>query len=132
MPRLLLILALALSTTDRFLLAAFLDEAAVGRVQKLVSKSLPLAKDGHMQMIEDATCLVFLETELDHFAATGISGPKDDAKMIDILFKTWRKMSPRGHELASALTLPERERELVARAPAERPKWSAKTTTTST
>lgn len=72
----------------------------IERVQKLVSKSVPLGKDGHMQMIEDATCLVFLETELDHFAATGISGPKNDSSMVNILCKTWLKMSRNGHALA--------------------------------
>ena len=76
------------------------SEAEVDRVQQLVSKSIPLADDGHMQTIEDATCLVFLETELDHFAATGISGPKDDAMMINILSKTWLKMSRTCHALA--------------------------------
>jgi formiminotetrahydrofolate cyclodeaminase len=74
--------------------------AEIERVQKLVSKSIPLDKDGHMQIIEDATCLVFLETELDHFAATGISGPKDDTSMINILSKTWLKMSRNGRALA--------------------------------
>jgi hypothetical protein len=76
------------------------SEAEIERVKKLVSKSIPLAKDGHMQIIEDATCLVFLETELDHFAATGISGPKNDAMMINILSKTWLKMSRHGHAMA--------------------------------
>ena len=50
--------------------------------------------------LDDDNAKAFLETELDHFAATGISGPKDDAKMIDILFKTWRKMSRHAHVMA--------------------------------
>jgi hypothetical protein len=77
-----------------------LEPQLVGRVKALVSKSLPLARDGHMQMIEDATCLVFLGTELDHFAANGISGPKTDASIINILAKTWQKMSRVAHSFA--------------------------------
>ena len=76
------------------------SEKLVERVRGLVSKSLPLATDGHMQAIEDGTCLVFLETELNHFAANGISGPKDDAAMINILKKTWLKMSCAAHGMA--------------------------------
>lgn len=76
------------------------SDAEIERVQQLVSKTVPLDKDGHMQIIEDATCLVFLETELDHFAATGISGPKNDASIINILCKTWLKMSRNGQALA--------------------------------
>ena len=37
----------------------------------------------------------------------------DDAKMIDIIGKTLRKMSPKGHAAAMALPLPERTRKLI-------------------
>jgi hypothetical protein len=40
----------------------------------------------------------------------------DDAKIIDIIGKTLRKMSPKGHRAALGLDLPERTRKLVVAA----------------
>ena len=56
------------------------------------------------QALEDAACLVFLENELGAFAANHADYPRE--KFTDILKKTWRKMSPRAHELALAIELP--------------------------
>ena len=53
------------------------------------------------QALEDTACLVFMEHYMAGFAAT-----KDDADMIDIIAKTWRKMSDAGHAAALALTFP--------------------------
>jgi hypothetical protein len=56
------------------------------------------------QALEDAACLVFLENEIAGFAAQHADYPRE--KFIDILKKTWRKMSPRAQELARGLELP--------------------------
>jgi hypothetical protein len=56
------------------------------------------------QALEDAACLVFLENEIAGFANQHADYPRE--KFIDILRKTWRKMSPRAHELALGLDLP--------------------------
>ena len=64
-----------------------------------------------VQTMEDALCLAFLEHELAEFAEK-----HDDQKLIEILTKTWRKMSPRAREAALALPLAGRPKELVARA----------------
>lgn len=90
------------------------DEERIGRVEKLLRK-LGLGRDPEVQLFEDAICMVFFENEYVDLAAK-----HDDEKMIDILRKTWRKMSPAGHEVARALAsgLPERERGLVERATA--------------
>ncbi len=56
------------------------------------------------QALEDAACLVFLENEIGSFAAQHASYPRE--KFIEILRKTWRKMSPRAQKLALALDLP--------------------------
>jgi hypothetical protein len=63
--------------------------------------------------MEDALCLSFLEFELDDFAAE-----HDEAKVVDIIQKTWGKMSERGHRVALELAcaLPARAAELVRRA----------------
>jgi hypothetical protein len=65
------------------------------------------------QTMEDALCLSFLEFELDEFA-----GKHDDEKVIDIIQKTWGKMSERGHAKAFELVaaLPPRAAALVLRA----------------
>jgi len=56
------------------------------------------------QALEDAAVLVFLESEIEAFAAQHTEYPR--RKFVDILRKTWRKMSPRAQELAGNLELP--------------------------
>ena len=63
------------------------------------------------QTIEDALCLVFLQFELEEFAHK-----HPDDKVVDIIRKTWVKMSERGHEAALALALPGHSAALVGRA----------------
>ncbi len=70
------------------------------RVASLVRKE-QLKRNREAQALEDTACLVFMEHYMARFAAT-----KDDADMIDIIAKTWRKMSDTGHAAALALTLP--------------------------
>lgn len=55
------------------------------------------------QALEDAACLVFLENEIEAFAAQHADYPRE--KFVDIIRKTWRKMSPRGQALAQAIPL---------------------------
>jgi len=63
------------------------------------------------QAIEDALCLSFLEHEFSTFVEK-----YDDEKVIDIVQKTWRKMSEPAHEMALTLALDGRAKELVGRA----------------
>lgn len=56
------------------------------------------------QALEDAACLVFLESEINAFAAQHAGYPRE--KFVDILRKTWRKMTPRAQQFALALELP--------------------------
>lgn len=58
-----------------------------------------LGRDPDVQALEDCACLVFLENYFADF-----SRKIDHDHMVRIVQKTWRKMSPRAHELA--LTLP--------------------------
>ena len=73
------------------------DGAMIERVRVLVTKEL-LPGDPESQSLEDALCLVFLETQLSEFAAR-----KPREKTVDILRKTWAKMSPRARGLALEL-----------------------------
>lgn len=84
------------------LLGAGIDPATADRVAALVAKQ-DLKADPESQALEDAACLVFLAHEVGAFAARKADYPRE--KWLDILRKTWRKMSPRGHELALALPL---------------------------
>jgi hypothetical protein len=56
------------------------------------------------QALEDAACLVFLENEIEAFAAQHADYPRE--KFVDILKKTWRKMSPAAQQAALRLNLP--------------------------
>jgi len=80
------------------------------RVAVLVAKAAPRG-DAEAQALEDAACLVFLEQDLAPFAA---QHPRE--KALDVLRKTWRKMSPAGQQAALALSLPDGVRALVAEA----------------
>ena len=91
------------------------DDETIARVRSLIRKQ-NLKVDPEMQLLEDVICLVFLENYFAEFARD-----HDEQKLIRILQKTWKKMSPRGHEAALGLELGERDRDLIARAlaPAE-------------
>jgi hypothetical protein len=82
----------------------------VERVQALVKKER-IKHDPEAQLLEDAACLVFLEFEFAAFAAK-----HDEAKLLDILRKTWAKMSPQGQQQALGLQLPAHLRALVGKA----------------
>jgi uncharacterized protein DUF4202 len=78
-------------------------ESEAAEVATWVSKS-GLRIDSGTQVLEDAACLVFLETEIRAFAAQHAEYPRE--KFVDIIRKTWRKISPRAQALALALNLP--------------------------
>ncbi len=89
--------------TRELLLQAGLPEHEVAEAAAWVAKS-NLRDNPGTQMLEDAACLVFLEKEISGFAAQHAEYPRD--KFIDILRKTWRKMSPRAQLAALELDLP--------------------------
>jgi hypothetical protein len=86
------------------------DEDTISRVQSLVRKER-LKLDEEAQLLEDVICLVFLESYFADFARK-----HDEEKLITILRRTWKKMSPRGHEAALALDLPAADRALIGKA----------------
>lgn len=87
----------------KILRAVGYDNEMIERVQKLNLKK----KDPETNVLEDALCLLFLETQFDETL-----GKTGDEKMIGILQKTWRKMTPAAREIALTMKLPP----LVARA----------------
>ena len=79
-------------------------------VQQIVRKH-GLQRDPEVQTLEDALCLVFLETQLGD-----LRRDHGDEKVHEILVKTLKKMSDRAKELALELEMPAEDRELLERA----------------
>lgn len=86
------------------------DEETIERVQSMLSKR-NLKRDPDVQTLEDVICLVFLQYYLEDFAHK-----HPEPKLIDIIQKTWRKMSPEGHAAALELKLPSHLHTLVGKA----------------
>jgi tRNAThr (cytosine32-N3)-methyltransferase len=84
-------------------LEAGVPAAEAVEIATWVSKT-DLKKNAGTQALEDAACLVFLENEIEAFAAQHADYPRE--KFVDILRKTWRKMSPAAQQAALALELP--------------------------
>jgi Domain of unknown function (DUF4202) len=86
------------------------DEETIARVRNLNLKKL-LGRDQDCQILEDALCLVTLQYQLaDLIAKT------EPAKMIEILQKTWKKMSKVAREHALTLPFSDTEKQLVEKA----------------
>lgn len=85
------------------LLQAGVAAPEADEVATWVSKT-GLKTNAGTQALEDAACLVFLENEIEEFAAQHADYPAE--KFVDILKKTWRKMSPGAQTAARGLALP--------------------------
>lgn len=86
------------------------DKETIDNVKFLLQKK-QLKKNEETQTLEDVICLVFLEFYFEPFAH---KHPED--KTIDILQKTWRKMSTRGQEAALKLPLSKFSLDLITKA----------------
>ncbi len=96
--------------TARILEAEGYDADVVARTGEIIRK-LDLAHDPDVQTLEDALCLVFLETQYDALAAQ-----LGDDKIVDVTRKTLRKMSAEGRRLALSLDYSARGRALLEKA----------------
>ena len=83
------------------------DQESIARVSVLLRKER-LKSDPEVQLLEDVACLVFLTHYLTTFAEK-----HESTKVIDILRKTWRKMSDKGHTAALRLNWDTKTRPLV-------------------
>jgi tRNAThr (cytosine32-N3)-methyltransferase len=98
------------SQARELLLAAGVPAPEADEVYDWVSKT-GLKVNAGTQALEDAACLVFLEFELPGFATLHPDYTRD--KYMDIIGKTWRKMSQPAREAALALPLDPGLRSLV-------------------
>ncbi len=95
--------------------AKILEEVGCGQqtidqVTFLLEKK-QLKKNEDTQTLEDVICLVFLEFYFEPFAKK-----YSEEKLVNILQKTWRKMSDKGHQAALQLPLSKASLELVGKA----------------
>ena len=86
------------------------ERAVIDAVRRINLKQ-NLHSNPDSQAMEDALCLEFLEFELAEFCR---KYPTD--KVVEVVQKTWKKMSPRARELALTLSLGEAELAIVKRA----------------
>ena len=93
-------------TAGRLMKEAGYDDEMIERVKTIVGKKA-LKVNPETQMMEDVVDLVFIEHYMLQFA--GQKPEYDEAKWIDIIRKTWNKMSNRAHDfaLAGKIRLPE-------------------------
>ena len=102
-------------TVGKLMQAAGYDEATIERVKQAVGKR-GLKVNPDTQMLEDVTDLVFIEHYMLEFA--GQHPEYSEEKWLDIIRKTWKKMSDRAHAfaLSGQLKLPEPLAPLIAKA----------------
>lgn len=93
-------------TAGQLLQQAGYDEDFINRVKQAVGKR-GIKTNPDTQLLEDVTDLVFIEHYMLEFA--GKHPEYDEAKWLDIIRKTWKKMSERGQQFALAgnIKLPE-------------------------
>lgn len=89
------------------------DSEITERVAFLLQKK-KLKKDQDTQTLEDVICLVFLEHYYEAFFQK-----HEDEKVIDIVQKTWRKMSEAGHTAALKLNYSKKGLSLIQKALSE-------------
>lgn len=93
-------------TAARLMREAGYDEAMIERVKTAISKT-GIKTNPETQLLEDVTDLVFIEHYMLGFA--GQHAEYSEEKWLDIIRKTWRKMSENAHAfaLSGKLKLPE-------------------------
>ncbi len=82
----------------------------IKRAKHIIQKR-KLKADSEVQTLEDVSCLVFLNYYFGPFASK-----HSDEKIIDIVQKTWAKMSDNGHQAALKLNLEPKLQTLVEKA----------------
>ncbi|KJD33891.1 hypothetical protein PK35_03890 [Tamlana nanhaiensis] len=96
--------------TESILKDVGFNDEFIKRVTDLIKKKL-IKKNEETQILEDVICLVFLDYYFDEFAEK-----HSDEKIIDILQKTWVKMSDEGHEEALKIKYSDKSLALIKQA----------------
>jgi hypothetical protein len=88
------------------------DGQTIARVRSLLRKER-LKLDPDAQALEDVACLVFLENYSLEFVRQHAG---EEEKVVNILRRTWAKMSDKGRQASLALAMPPELRRLVEKA----------------
>lgn len=94
----------------RVLAGVGVDATTIERVQTLVRKER-LRSDPEVQALEDALCLVFVETQFGD-----LTEQLGEDHMVEVVAKTLRKMTPAGRQAALGLPLDDEALRIVGRA----------------
>lgn len=92
---------------DRILQSCRYDEAMIEKVKFLLLKK-ELHTNADTQLLEDVVCLVFIEHYLEEFTAK-----HEDDKVVDILRKTLKKMSPQAIDEAVRIPVSAKIKKLI-------------------
>jgi hypothetical protein len=105
-------------TAGELMRQAGYDEAMIEQVKAAVGK-VDLKTNPDTQLLEDVSCLVFIEHYMLGFA--GQQADYTEEKWLGIIRKTWKKMSPAAHAFATTggIKLPETLLPLILKAIAE-------------
>ena len=93
--------------TGELMAEAGYPEDDIKRVKYLIQKRA-MSKDEETQALEDVICLVFIKHYLQEFAS---EHPRE--KIVDIIQKTWKKMSSKAQAKALTINLAEDVSQLV-------------------
>ena len=86
------------------------DATLIENVKFLLQKK-QLKRNEETQLLEDVICLVFLDYYFENF-----SKKYSEKKLIEILQKTWAKMSEKGHQAALKIDFSEKSKDLISKA----------------
>lgn len=81
------------------------------RCMALIEKEGLRQGEDEVQVLEDVACLVFVDDQFDQFKEK-----HDEQKIINILKKTWGKMSKEGQDMALEIPMTDECKELVGKA----------------
>ncbi len=98
------------SIAQEILISCGYNQETTDKVKFLLLKK-ELFTNAQTQLLEDVVCLVFIEHYLEEFASR-----HDDDKVVDILRKTIRKMTPKAVQAVAAIDLSPKMKALIAAA----------------
>lgn len=93
------------------ILEKYYDREQTDRAMALVRKEGLKQAEEEVQVLEDVACLVFLDDQFDQFIQK-----HDEEKIVNVLKKSWVKMSPKGHEMALEIPMTDECKVLVQKA----------------
>jgi hypothetical protein len=95
---------------EQILISCRYDQETIDKVKSLLVKK-ELFNNPDTQVLEDVICFVFIEYYLEDFAEK-----HEPEKVVDILKKTLKKMSPRAKEEAGKISVSEKIKILIHQA----------------